>query len=91
MEKKPDRIIDQEGSFRAEKTVLEAIRDFNMLQNGDSVLISISGGPDSTFLTHMLYRLRDEFNLTLFGFCLDHMTRNGRSALDAAFVKKFIR
>ncbi len=91
MEKKPDRIIDQEGSFRAEKTVLEAIRDFNMLQNGDSVLISISGGPDSTFLTHMLYRLRDEFNLTLFGFCLDHMTRNGRSALDAAFVKKLCK
>ncbi len=76
------------GSFGAEETVLEAVRDFNMLRCGDSVLISISGGPDSTFLAHMLYGLKDEFNLALYGFCLDHMTRNGRSALDAAFVKK---
>ncbi len=91
MAKKSDRIIDREGSFGAEKTVLEAVWDFNMLQNGDSVLISISGGPDSTFLAHMLYELRDEFNLTLFGFYLDHMTRKGRSALDAVFVKKLCK
>ncbi|MCJ7665821.1 MAG: tRNA lysidine(34) synthetase TilS [Actinobacteria bacterium] len=75
----------------AEKTVLEAIKFFKMLENGDSILISISGGPDSTFLTHILYDLRDEFNLTLYGFCLDHVTRGGRSTLDAAFVKRMCR
>jgi len=91
MGKKPERAIDGRGSSGAEKTVLGAVRDFNMLENGDSVLISISGGPDSTFLTHMLYGLRNEFNLTLYGFCLDHMTRSGRSALDAVFVKKLCR
>ena len=91
MGEKPDKTIDIEGSFKAKKTVLEAVRDFSMLEDGDSILISISGGPDSTFLTHMLYGLKDEFNLTLYGFCLDHMTRNGRSALDAVFVKKLCK
>ena len=91
MGEKPDRTIDHKGSFGAEKTVLEAVRDFNMLRCDDSILISISGGPDSTFLAYMLYGLKDEFNLTLYGFCLDHMTRSGRSALDAAFVKKLCR
>jgi len=75
----------------AEKTVLEAIRHFGMVESGDSILISISGGPDSTFLTHILYGLRDEFNLILYGYCLDHKTRGGGSALDAAFVKKLCR
>ena len=79
------------GNPGAEKTVLEAIRHFGMVKSGDSILISISGGPDSTFLTHILYGLRDEFNLTLYGYCLDHITRGGRSALDAAFVKKLCR
>ncbi|MFC2145355.1 tRNA lysidine(34) synthetase TilS, partial [Actinomycetota bacterium] len=91
MGEKPDRTIDSEGSFEAERTVLEAVRDFNMLEYGDSILISISGGPDSTFLVQMLNGLKDRFNLTLYGFCLDHMTRNGRSALDAAFVKKLCK
>lgn len=91
MREKPDRTIDRGESFGAEKTVLEAVRDFNMLRCGDSILVSISGGPDSTFLAYMLYGLKDEFNLTLYGFCLDHMTRRGRSALDAAFVKKLCR
>ena len=86
-----DKSNDPAGSSVAVKTVLEAIRFFNMLENGDSILISISGGPDSTFLTHILYDLRDEFNLTLYGYCLDHITRGGRSALDAAFVKKLCR
>ncbi len=91
MREKPDRTIDRGESFGAEETVLEAVRDFNMLRCGDSILVSISGGPDSTFLAYMLYGLKDEFNLTLYGFCLDHMTRRGRSALDAAFVKKLCR
>ncbi len=91
MREKPDRTIDHSGSLGAEETVLETARDFNMLRYGDSILVSISGGPDSTFLVHMLYGLKDEFNLTLYGFCLDHMTRNGRSALDAAFVKKLCK
>lgn len=70
---------------------LKTIESSSMIKSGDRILISISGGPDSTFLTHLLYLMRPVLNLTLFGFCLDHMTRNGESEKDALFVEKLCR
>ncbi|MDY0028204.1 MAG: tRNA lysidine(34) synthetase TilS [Candidatus Humimicrobiaceae bacterium] len=79
------------SEFAGEKVILKALKTIEsnrMLERGDRVLISISGGPDSTFLTHLFYILRPVYNLTLFGFSLDHMTRDGESTQDALFVKK---
>jgi tRNA(Ile)-lysidine synthase len=70
---------------------LKTIESYDMIKSGDRILISISGGPDSIFLTHLLYLIRSFFNLTLFGYCLDHMTRNGESARDALFVERLCR
>lgn len=80
--------------FAKDKTVIGAIKtieSFNMIDDGDKILISISGGPDSIFLTRLLYLMRPIYNLTLFGFCLDHMTRNGESTRDSLFVKALYR
>lgn len=71
--------------------VAKTIDCFNMLNEGDRVLISVSGGPDSTFLTYVLHYLKTKMDLTLFGFHLDHMTRNGESGKDALFVKDLCR
>jgi len=59
-----------------------------MLKKGDSVLISISGGPDSTFLAYVINSIKDDFNLKLYGFHLDHLTRNGQSTKDSVFVEE---
>ena len=80
--------------FARDKIIIKALKTIEssiMMKNGDRILISISGGPDSTFLTHLLYLMRPVLNLTLFGFCLDHMTRNGESTKDALFVEKLCR
>ncbi len=82
------------SGFAGHKTVvgvLKTIECFNMIKRGDKVLISISGGPDSVFLAHLLYLIRPVFDLELYGFCLDHMTRRGESAKDALFVGKLCR
>src|SRR4030042_1155600 len=68
------------------KSVFSTIDEFGMLSGGDRVLVSISGGPDSTFLTLLLNMLKKTYNLKLFAFHLDHMTRNGESSKDAEFV-----
>ncbi|MBN1298215.1 MAG: tRNA lysidine(34) synthetase TilS, partial [Actinobacteria bacterium] len=60
-----------------------------MLQKGDSVLVSVSGGPDSVFLTHALLNIKDEYKLKIYCFHLDHKTREGQSGKDAIFVENF--
>ena len=80
--------------FSRDKIIIKALKtieSYSMVKSRDRILISISGGPDSTFLTHLLYLMRPVLNLTLFGFCLDHMTRNGESTKDALFVEKLCR
>ncbi len=73
--------------FRA----LRTIETYDMIKKGDSILISVSGGPDSVFLTHLLYLARPFLDLTLFGYTLDHMTRNGESARDVLFVERLYK
>ncbi len=71
--------------------VLKTVESNNMFSRGERILISVSGGPDSTFLTYFFYLLRPVLDLTLFGFCLDHMTRGGESTKDALFVEKMYK
>jgi tRNA(Ile)-lysidine synthase len=73
------------------KAVLNTIQVYDMLSNKDTILISISGGPDSTFLTHVMNSIRNNLDLKLYAFHLDHMTRNGQSAKDSAFVETLCR
>jgi tRNA(Ile)-lysidine synthase len=73
------------------KSVSKTVDEFGMLSNGNRVLVSISGGPDSTFLILALNMLKKTYNLKLFAFHLDHMTRNGQSSKDAEFVAGLCR
>ena len=72
---------------KVESTILR----YEMLRKKDRVLVSVSGGPDSIFLAQALKLLSVNFELELICFHLDHMTRNGESALDASFVEDFCR
>ena len=61
------------------------IVDHRLISNGDTVIVAVSGGADSTALLHLLASLRDEWNLTLVVAHLDHRLR-ADSADDARFV-----
>ncbi|MHB9129192.1 MAG: tRNA lysidine(34) synthetase TilS, partial [Candidatus Humimicrobiaceae bacterium] len=66
---------------------VNTIEMHKMLDLGDSVLVSISGGPDSVFLLYFLNIIKAKYKLNLFAFHLDHLTRKGDSTKDADFVK----
>ncbi len=53
---------------------------------GAGVVVAVSGGGDSVGLLRGLVSLRSELSLRLSVACLDHGTRAGASAEDAAFV-----
>jgi tRNA(Ile)-lysidine synthase len=71
--------------------VKSTIRRFQMLDAGERVLVSVSGGPDSVCLLSVLHALSKDFNLALHVAHLDHMFRGGESAEEALFVANLAR
>lgn len=61
-----------------------------LIKPGDTIIIGLSGGPDSIFLLHFLASIREELNLELIAAHLDHGWRVD-SAKDAQFCKETAR
>ncbi|MEA3560925.1 MAG: tRNA lysidine(34) synthetase TilS [Candidatus Omnitrophota bacterium] len=69
------------------KKIEKTITKYNMLSEGDKVLIGVSGGPDSIALIYLLYYLKDNYSLKLYVTHLNHMIRGAQAREDAAFVR----
>jgi|LFRM01.1.fsa_nt_gb tRNA(Ile)-lysidine synthase len=67
--------------------VLTTIKGYSMLQPGDSVVVGVSGGIDSTALLHVLWRLRESWSLQLHIAHLNHGIRGEDAAKDAQLVE----
>lgn len=70
---------------KADRTIAR----FNMLTGGERVVASVSGGPDSLSLLGFLVSIREEMDLKLHVFHVDHMFRGEESARDADAVEQF--
>lgn len=68
------------------RTVENAVKDYGMLKEKDSVVIGVSGGPDSIALLHILLTLAPIFSLRLGVAHLNHGLRQKDSDKDAEFV-----
>jgi len=67
--------------------VVEAtIRQHDMLDEADTVVVGVSGGPDSTALLHTLVRLSPRWSLQLVVAHLNHKLRGSAADQDAVFV-----
>lgn len=69
--------------------VLKTTRNYDMFKAGDTVLVAVSGGPDSVFLLLALKFLKAKLKLKRLVVCnLDHGIRGNESLEDSRFVKK---
>ena len=66
--------------------VVDLIRQHSMLNPGDHLLVGVSGGMDSVVLLHVLYHLRQHFNISLHVAHLNHQLRGAEAVRDATFV-----
>ena len=64
--------------------------EYRLFPRGETVVVGVSGGPDSLCLLHALNALRDDLGIGLHVATLDHMLRP-ESADDAAFVAETAR
>ncbi len=75
------------GSFLKKKNIREYISKHNMLSKGDTVILGLSGGPDSVCLFFVLLALKEEYDLTLKAVHVNHMIRGKDADEDEEYVK----
>ncbi|MFA0761578.1 MAG: hypothetical protein HZLCBSQH_001687 [Candidatus Fervidibacterota bacterium] len=64
-----------------------AIEQFDLLRAGETIVVGVSGGPDSLTLLHVLWRLQKEFDWQLIAAHLNHALRGADADADEAFVR----
>lgn len=68
--------------------IKQTLIDETMLEQGDAILVAVSGGPDSVTLLHTLAQLKHEFCLTLGIAHVNHLLRGNEAIEDEEFVQK---
>ncbi|WP_244834294.1 tRNA lysidine(34) synthetase TilS [Clostridium sp. BJN0001] len=68
--------------------VMSYILENHLIENGDKVLVALSGGPDSLCLLNILYELSSKLNIKLYAAHLNHMLRGKDADNDEEYVKK---
>jgi tRNA(Ile)-lysidine synthase len=68
----------------------ETIKQHRLLKRGDSVLVALSGGPDSVALLHLLCEFKAKYRINLAVAHLDHGIRR-ESASEREFCRRLCR
>jgi len=55
--------------------VLETIKKYNLINEGDKIVIGVSGGPDSICLLHILHALKEKLKIEIYVAHVNHMIR----------------
>jgi tRNA(Ile)-lysidine synthase len=73
-----------------EDSVLKTIQKYNMIDDEDSIVVAVSGGPDSMSLLNVLIKLKSKFKLNLFVAHVNHMIRAVADE-ETEYVKNFCK
>ncbi|MFB9324346.1 tRNA lysidine(34) synthetase TilS [Paenibacillus aurantiacus] len=60
-------------------------------ERGDTIIVAVSGGPDSTALLDLLHRIQGDEGLRLVAAHVDHGFRGEESAAEAVAVRRFAK
>jgi tRNA(Ile)-lysidine synthase len=75
--------------------MLEKVQSFSdkheLITNNSTILVGVSGGPDSIALLHFLWSQKDTKHLKIVAVHVDHMFRGKQSEEDLVFVESFCR
>ncbi|HVP07503.1 MAG TPA: tRNA lysidine(34) synthetase TilS [Candidatus Acidoferrum sp.] len=70
------------------KLVTITVTESKLISQSDSVLIALSGGPDSVALLHLLTRLRKKMKLTLNAVYINHQIRKRAALREEQFCRE---
>ena len=72
--------------------VLETIKKYNLIEDGDKLVLAVSGGPDSISMLNILNELKNE-SVIDFSFCVAHVNHMIREEAkdDEEYVKNYCK
>ena len=74
-----------------EDKILNTIKEYNLIEPGDTVLVAVSGGPDSMCLLNSLYNLKDKLQIKEIAVShVNHMLRE-EAEEETQYVKEFCK
>lgn len=82
---RPERVDEMELIHRVEQIIQEE----KLVQPGDTIVVAVSGGPDSVALLHLLHRLSVKWDLHLIVAHVNHQFRGEESDLEADAVREW--
>ncbi len=73
-----------------EELVLKAIKQNNLIEDGDSIVVGVSGGPDSITLLDILIKLQKQIKFNIVVAHINHMIRR-EAEDDEKYVEKYCK
>ena len=71
--------------------IIECIKSLKFLNNGDQIILALSGGPDSACLFYALNQMKSEFDLSINCVHVNHGLRGKASDADEYFVRSICK
>lgn len=68
--------------------ILETIKKYNLIEEGDRIVVAVSGGPDSMALLNSLYDLKDKLKFEIVVAHINHGLREN-AKIDEEYVKEY--
>ena len=69
-----------------QQNILDTIVSNHLIEQGDAVVVGVSGGPDSICLLHVLHALSGRLGIRLHAVHINHMLRAEEAQADEAFT-----
>lgn len=69
--------------------IKNTIKKYRLIEDGDGIVIGLSGGADSVCLTHALWQLKDELGIRLYTAHMNHCLRGDAADRDESFAVEF--
>ena len=68
--------------------VIETIKKYNLIQQGDKIVLGVSGGPDSISMLHILNEIKEDYKFDIYVAHINHMIRDEADS-DEQYVKLY--
>lgn len=73
-----------------EEKIQKTIKQYNMIESGDKIVLGVSGGPDSICMLEILNKLKNEFKFDIVVAHVNHMIRE-EAEEDEKYVLEFCK